>query len=176
MRFPIRFRHGLLAASAVLLLPLAAHADEIEPRSSGFDIWGPTSEVLHQAQASMVNVVDQAMTMLGVPYRFGGASPESGIDCSGFVGNVFREGLGLILPRTSAEMSKAGESIDRKELKPGDLVFFNTMRRAFSHVGIYLGNGQFIHAPRAGGRVRVDDLSESYWHKRFNGARRVDAK
>ena len=176
MRISICFRRGLAAAVTVLLLPLAAHAEEVEPKSSGFDIWGPTSQALHQAQTSMVNVVDQAMTMLGVPYRFGGANPENGIDCSGFVGNVFREGLGLILPRTSAEMSKEGESVDRHELKPGDLVFFNTMRRAFSHVGIYLGNGQFIHAPRAGGRVRVEDMSESYWRKRFNGARRIDAR
>jgi cell wall-associated NlpC family hydrolase len=82
----------------------------------------------------------------------------------------------LVLPRSSNELSKSGDKVERNELQPGDLVFFNTMRRAFSHVGIYLGNGQFIHAPRAGGRVRVEDIRDSYWSKRYNGARRVDAR
>ena len=80
----------------------------------------------------------------------------------------------MILPRSSKEMSKTGEAVSRDELKPGDLVFFNTMRSAFSHVGIYLGDNQFVHAPRAGGRVRIEDLRDSYWVKRFNGARRVN--
>ncbi len=160
---------------AALAVPALSHADEIPAKpQSGFDIWGPTSEALQQAQTSVVDAIDQALTLLGVPYRRGGASPESGFDCSGFVAHAFREGLGLVLPRSSSEMSKTGSSVDRNELRPGDLVFFNTMRRAFSHVGIYLGNGQFIHSPRAGGRVRIEDMSESYWKKRYNGARRVE--
>lgn len=112
--------------------------------------------------------------MLGIPYRYGGSTLETGFDCSGFVTHVFREGLGLILPRTSRELSKTGEEIDQGQLQPGDLVFFNTMRRAFSHVGIYLGNNQFVHAPRAGARIRIEDLRDSYWKNRFNGARRVN--
>ena len=127
-----------------------------------------------RASATAQDAIDQAMDLLGIPYRRGGSSPESGFDCSGFVGHVFREGLGLILPRSSKEMSKSGEAISKDQLRPGDLVFFNTMRRAFSHVGIYLGDNQFVHAPRSGGRVRVEDLRDGYWNKRFNGARRVN--
>jgi len=126
-----------------------------------------------RATATAQDAIDQAMDLLGIRYRRGGNSPEAGFDCSGFVSHVFREGLGLMLPRSSKEMSKSGEVIDRDELRPGDLVFFNTMRKAFSHVGIYLGDNQFVHAPRAGGRVRIEDLRDGYWMKRFNGARRV---
>ncbi|KAI5914344.1 C40 family peptidase [Thauera sp. 2A1] len=118
-------------------------------------------------------LVDQAMSYLGIRYRFGGTSPETGLDCSGLVLNVFRNAIGLDLPRTAAEMSRVGENISRQELKPGDLVFFNTMRRAFSHVGIYLGDGQFVHAPSSGGKVRIENLGNSYWAARFNGARRL---
>lgn len=132
----------------------------------------PVSFVDH-ATATVQDVVDQAVDMLGIPYRHGGSTLEAGFDCSGFVTHVFREGLGLILPRTSRELSKTGEVIDEGQLQPGDLVFFNTMRHAFSHVGIYLGSNQFVHAPRAGGRIRIEDLRDGYWKKRFNGARRV---
>ena len=127
-----------------------------------------------RATATAQDAIDQAMDLLGIRYRRGGSSPEAGFDCSGFVSHVFREGLGLILPRSSKEMSKSGQEIEREELRPGDLVFFNTMRRAFSHVGIYLGDNQFVHAPRTGGRVRIEDLRDGYWMKRFNGARRVN--
>jgi cell wall-associated NlpC family hydrolase len=127
-----------------------------------------------RASATAQDAIDQAMDLLGIRYRRGGSSPEAGFDCSGFVSHVFREGLGMVLPRSSKEMSKSGEEISRDELRPGDLVFFNTMRKAFSHVGIYLGDNQFVHAPRSGGRVRIEDLRESYWMKRFNGARRVN--
>jgi cell wall-associated NlpC family hydrolase len=118
-------------------------------------------------------LVDQAMSYLGIRYRFGGTSPETGLDCSGLVLNVFRNAIGLDLPRTASEMARMGETIKRQELKPGDLVFFNTMRRAFSHVGIYLGDGQFVHAPSSGGKVRVESMGSSYWAGRFNGARRL---
>jgi cell wall-associated NlpC family hydrolase len=127
-----------------------------------------------RASATAQDAIDQAMDLLGIRYRRGGSSPEAGFDCSGFVSHVFREGLGMVLPRSSKEMSKSGEEISRDELRPGDLVFFNTMRKAFSHVGIYLGDNQFVHAPRSGGRVRIEDLRESYWMKRFNCARRVN--
>lgn len=126
-----------------------------------------------KAQAATQAALNQALDLLGIRYRPGGSSPEKGFDCSGFVGHVFREGIGLILPRSAAEISKTGEVVNRDELKPGDLVFFNTMRRAFSHVGIYLGNNQFIHAPRVGGQIRIEDMRESYWATRYNGARRV---
>jgi hypothetical protein len=120
-------------------------------------------------------VVLRALALLGVNYRWGGNTPETGLDCSGLVHLVYRDALGLILPRRSEEMSRAAGSVDTADLRPGDLVFFNTLRRAFSHVGIYIGDGQFIHAPSAGGAVRVERIDQSYWARRFDGARRVVA-
>jgi hypothetical protein len=118
-------------------------------------------------------LVLRALSLLGVNYKFGGNSPDTGLDCSGLVRHVFREAAGMVLPRRAEEISRAGETIDTTQLQPGDLVFYNTLRRTFSHVGIYIGNGQFVHAPSRGGGVRVEQMSESYWSKRFNGARRV---
>lgn len=118
-------------------------------------------------------LVMNAMGFMGVPYRYGGSSAETGFDCSGLVRAVFERSVGKILPRRADEQAQVTETIDRAELKPGDLVFFNTMKRAFSHVGIYLGDGKFIHAPRSGGTVRVEDMRVAYWQARFNGARRV---
>lgn len=154
--------------AAVFFVPFS-HADETVVVALP-----PPVSFVDRASASAHDAIDQALDLLGIRYRRGGTSPESGFDCSGFVSHVFREGLGLILPRSSKEMSKSGEVVARDELKPGDLVFFNTMRSAFSHVGIYLGENQFVHAPRAGGRVRIEDLRDGYWVKRFNGARRVN--
>ena len=121
------------------------------------------------------NLVSSAMGLLGVPYRYGGSNAETGLDCSGLVRLVYEQSLGKILPRRAAEQAAATEEIDRNDLKPGDLVFFNTMKRAFSHVGIYVGEGKFIHAPRSGSQVRIEDMRMSYWTARFNGARRVPA-
>ncbi len=159
---------SLVLLGALLCSPFA-RADEpiVVPPS-------PQVSFVDRATATAQDAIDQAMDLLGIRYRRGGSSPEAGFDCSGFVSHVFREGLGLVLPRSSKEMSKSGQEISKDELKPGDLVFFNTMRKAFSHVGIYLGDNQFVHAPRSGGRVRIEDLRESYWVKRFNGARRVN--
>jgi cell wall-associated NlpC family hydrolase len=119
------------------------------------------------------DLVVSAMGFLGVPYRYGGNSADTGFDCSGLVRAVFEQSVGKVLPRRADEQAAATQTIDRSELKPGDLVFFNTMRRAFSHVGIYVGDGKFIHAPRSGASVRVEDMRLSYWQTRFNGARRV---
>src|SRR5450631_579485 len=118
-----------------------------------------------------------AMNFLGVPYRRGGNSADGGFDCSGFTRRVFETGLGLVLPRRADEQAKAAGlvAVKRDELQPGDLVFFNTLRRTFSHVGIYVGDGKFIHSPRPGGEVRVEDLRFVYWAKRFSGARRAEA-
>ena len=119
-------------------------------------------------------VINTAMGMIGIPYRFGGTSAETGFDCSGFVRAIYQDTIGHLLPRKADDQAKATQKIDKKELKPGDLVFFNTMRRTFSHVGIYVGDGQFIHSPSKGKSVRVENMNTSYWAKRFNGARRVD--
>jgi hypothetical protein len=101
------------------------------------------------------------------------ALAETGFDCSGFVRATYEQAMGLMLPRRAEEQAAAAHKIDKTELQPGDLVFFNTLRRAYSHVGIYLGEGKFIHSPRSGARVRVESMDQSYWKKRFNGARRV---
>lgn len=119
------------------------------------------------------DLVVNALGLLGINYRRGGNSPQAGFDCSGMVRYVFQNALGLDLPRRAAEISRVGTRIDRNELKPGDLVFYNTLQKTFSHVGIYLGDNRFIHAPASGGAVRVEDMGQSYWASRFNGARRV---
>ncbi|MBN3810886.1 MULTISPECIES: C40 family peptidase [Paraburkholderia] len=120
------------------------------------------------------DVVVGALNMIGVRYRWGGNTPDSGLDCSGFVRYVFQDTLGLNLPRRAEEMSRVGEKVSMSNLKPGDLVFFNTMRRTFSHVGIYIGDNKFVHSPSTGSTIRVDDLDDGYWEKRFTGARRVE--
>lgn len=114
-----------------------------------------------------------ALSLIGIKYRFGGNTPETGFDCSGFVRYVFSQSLGIALPRSAAEISGIGKNVNRDELQPGDLVFFNTMKRAFSHVGIYMGNGKFIHSPRTGQSVQVVDMRDSYWRARFDGGRRI---
>lgn len=120
-------------------------------------------------------LVISAMNFLGVRYRRGGTSPEQGFDCSGFTRHIFAKTVGLVLPRRADEQARdeSLQPVAREQLEPGDLVFFDTMRRAFSHVGIYIGDGKFIHAPRSGGAVRVEDMREAYWARRYNGARRA---
>jgi len=122
------------------------------------------------------DLVMSAMNFLGVPYRRGGLSESSGFDCSGFTRHVFENSIGMVLPHRADEQATSAGLLDinRQELKPGDLVFFNTMKRTFSHVGIYVGDDKFIHSPRAGGEVRIEDMRESYWAKRYTGARRAD--
>jgi len=117
-----------------------------------------------------------ALTYLGIKYRFGGNTPSQGFDCSGLVRYAAEKSLGLKLPRRSAEMARLGESIKRNDLERGDLVFFNTRGQRFSHVGIYVGDGKFVHAPSTGAKVRVEDMNIGYWRKRYNGARRLAAK
>jgi cell wall-associated NlpC family hydrolase len=143
-----------------------------EPTASVAEGASPVS-VFARYTDSIRSLVDRSLDFLGVPYRLGGTSPLTGFDCSGFVGKVFADALGFGLPRTAAEMAETGEQVKINDLKPGDLVFFNTMRRAFSHVGIYLGNYQFVHAPSSGGVVRVEDMRVNYWAARYDGARRV---
>jgi cell wall-associated NlpC family hydrolase len=125
--------------------------------------------VWHSAQ----DLAIYALGLIGVDYRFGGTTPERGLDCSGLVRYVFQQVTGVTLPRTSQELSRLGEKVPVAELMPGDLVFFNTRQLQFSHVGIYLGEDRFIHAPHRGGEVEIVTLSKTYWQKRFDGARRL---
>jgi hypothetical protein len=118
-------------------------------------------------------VIEHALSLVGVHYRRGGTKPESGLDCSGLVQLVFHDVTGLELPRRAVEISQVGQRVNRQDLRPGDLIFFNTVRRTISHVGIYLGDGQFIHAPASGGRVRVESIDLPYWVKHFSAARRI---
>ena len=160
-----------LAAFAVTLFiavvpPL--HASENLPRQDSDE-----TRLLERYGTAAQDLVNQGMEYLGIRYRFGGNSPETGLDCSGLVQNVFRNALGLDLPRTARDMARLGDKVGMDDLKPGDLVFFNTMRRAFSHVGIYMGEGRFLHAPSSGGKVRIEEMDTTYWTKRFNGARRL---
>ncbi len=113
------------------------------------------------------------MGALGTRYAPGGASPESGFDCSGLVAYAYFRASRHELPRTTFDLSQTGAPIDARDLRPGDLVFFNTQRRAYSHVGIYVGEHRFIHSPTSGGEVRIEDMRAGYWHRRFDGARRV---
>jgi cell wall-associated NlpC family hydrolase len=117
----------------------------------------------------------KALSLVGVRYRMGGSSPETGFDCSGYVCYLYREVFSMALPRTADGIGQRGQSIARSALQPGDLVFFNTMRRPFTHVGIYLGEDRFVHAPSTGGLVRTESLNERYWVKRWDGARRIQA-
>ncbi len=134
------------------------------------------SPLVQQMRDRATEMVMASMNFLGVRYARGGNSAEQGFDCSGFTRYVFEHSLGLVLPRRADEQARQAGlmSVGKNELRPGDLVFFNTMRRAFSHVGIYVGEGKFIHAPRSGAEVRIEDMRAAYWSKRFNGARRAD--
>lgn len=116
----------------------------------------------------------EALVKVGIRYRYGGSSPDSGFDCSGLVTHVFERAWGVSLPRRTAEQRSVGRAVKRAALQPGDLVFYNTRNRPYSHVGIYLGDGLFVHAPRPGQRVRIENMDNSYWRTRFDGARRID--
>lgn len=118
-------------------------------------------------------ITSYARSLIGTPYKYGGNSPDTGFDCSGFVDHVFRHTLGIKLPRSSYEISQVGHAISKSSLHTGDLVFFNTLHRKFSHVGIYLGGERFIHAPSSGGGVRTENMREDYWKTRYEGARRI---
>jgi len=176
---------ALLAAS--LATGLAQAAPEAQPSDAVLQMLhdkgllpaGAQSEAgafVRQMRDAASDLVLASMNFLGVRYRRGGESADAGFDCSGFTRHVFEMSLGLVLPHRAEQQAKdtALANVGREELKPGDLVFFNTLKRAFSHVGIYVGDGKFIHSPRAGGEVRIEDMRQAYWAKRFNGARRAE--
>ncbi len=142
--------------------PSVASGEEFEPGELDLAAAGPGSEVVMQALANV-----------GKPYRWGGSDPKVGFDCSGLVAHVYEDAVGVRLPRTSREMSRRGRRVKRRELAAGDLVFFNTSRRAYSHVGIYIGRDRFVHAPSSGSLVRVERMSNRYWAGRYDGARRL---
>lgn len=162
----------LLQDKGLLNAPVSPPPAETQPPAAP-----PSFVEKVRAKASNVasDLVLSAMNFLGVPYKRGGESEATGFDCSGFTRHIFEMSLGLVLPRRSEEQARDRGllQVKRDELKPGDLVFFNTMKRTFSHVGIYVGDNKFIHSPRTGGEVRIEDMRLAYWTKRYNGARRA---
>jgi cell wall-associated NlpC family hydrolase len=156
-----------------------APAEAAVPKESMFQtgrsyIYRASDRLVDTVSGKSEELIDRAMEVIGVRYRWDTELPQSGLDGSSFVSYVFKDKLGFLLPRKSTQMSRVGKPINRDELQPGDLVFFNTMRLTFSHVGIYVGDNKFIHSPSKGTTVRVDDLGSLYWDKRFDGARRLD--
>jgi cell wall-associated NlpC family hydrolase len=128
------------------------------------------------SHAGATYLTSYAQSLVGTPYKYGGNSPDSGFDCSGFVDHVFHHARGINLPRSADRISHVGQAISTVNLRAGDLVFFNTRQRRFSHVGIYLGGDRFVHAPSSGGRVRTDNMREAYWKKHYDGARRITSR
>lgn len=166
-RFPIH-----LIALTLLILPahLPAYADET---GSPPDFSQPAPQAADGVLGHAQEFALRALSFIGVRYKWGGTSPDTGFDCSGLIRYVYAQVTGHLLPYNARDLSHLGTSIDRSELQPGDLVFFNTLRRPFSHVGIYLGESRFVHAPSRGGAVEIVDMGQRYWKSRYNGARRL---
>ena len=171
------FRHLILVvflwAGVVQAAPSTHATDDIEKFLADRGLLSQMEQLRQRVSQQASDLVVNAMGVLGVPYRRGGNTAESGFDCSGFVRAMYEQTVGLVLPRRARDQAAATETIERQDLQPGDLVFFNTMRAKFSHVGIYLGDNKFIHSPKPGEQVRIDDMRQAYWDRRFNGARRV---
>jgi len=129
----------------------------------------------HEAHSSAIvrKLTSYAYGLIGTPYKYGGYSPKTGFDCSGFVDYVFRHTANVALPHNAHQISRYGSSVKSSQLREGDLVFYDTNNEAYSHVGIYLGNDRFIHAPSSGGSVRTENMREHYWKTHYNGARRI---
>lgn len=172
MRIPALLLVALLFAASAHATPPGT-GDDMDRFLTDKGLLARIDHVRQSVGEKASGLVFTAMGFLGVPYRSGGNTEASGFDCSGLVRAIYQQTVGLVLPRKAEQQAAATEKIERADLQPGDLVFFNTMRRAFSHVGIYVGEGKFIHAPKPGGQVRVEDMGLSYWSRRFDGARRV---
>ncbi|AZG14232.1 C40 family peptidase [Cupriavidus pauculus] len=171
---PFQSSRPALAAVCASVMLLAACAGGPPARHSGAPPRQPSKPMIDPS-AGLEEISIQAMSLVGTPYRYGGNTPDSGFDCSGLVRYVVSRAANVNLPRTTEQMGQRGTSLDRSEVASGDLVFFNTTGRANSHVGIYVGQNRFVHAPATGGTVRLEDMGKSYWASRYNGARRVVA-
>jgi cell wall-associated NlpC family hydrolase len=143
-------------------------ADEADIQTS------PSAQAVGSWQEKAQEVLINALSLTGIKYKYGGNSPDTGFDCSGFVRYVFHNAANLSLPPTARAISQIGKSVKRDELQPGDLVFFNTLKSAFSHVGIYIGDNKFVHAPSTGKVVSIESMENSYWAKRYEGGQRLD--
>lgn len=161
-----------LTALLTVLLALAASPLRAQEPAAAEDSFSLTESVA-QWSDTVQEVLLSALSLTGVKYKYGGKSPDTGFDCSGFVRYVFQQAANVTLPHGARAISQLGRTIPVEQLQPGDLVFFNTLKSAFSHVGIYIGDGRFIHAPSSGGGISVVNMNDRYWANRFNGARRL---
>jgi hypothetical protein len=173
-----RRRRGLFCASRIALgalvaFPYLAHADGITARSIADTARERAERAAQRVWHDATDLGQFALGLIGVRYRYGGDTPTAGLDCSGLIRYVFQQVTGVTLPRTARELSQVGASVSLDDLQVGDLVFFNTRNNAFSHVGLYVGDNRFIHAPRRGRDVEITTLSRDYWQRHFNGARRL---
>jgi cell wall-associated NlpC family hydrolase len=151
---------SLLLLSLLLLGACASTKDSVQTHEAG-------------SSATVMKLTSYAHGLIGTPYKYGGYSPQTGLDCSGFVDYVFRHAAHVSLPHSARKISRHGLPVKLSQLREGDLVFYGTDKHAYSHVGIYLGNNHFIHAPSSGGRVRTENMREAYWEKHYSGARRI---
>ena len=167
--FNANAEESFLQNAAGVTIESTDEAEELNAQDSP-DTQNKISRWQLRAQEVLVN----ALSLTGIQYKYGGKSPETGFDCSGFVRYVFSQATNLTLPPTARAIAQIGKTVKKQELQPGDLVFFNTMKSAFSHVGIYMGDNKFIHAPSTGKTVRVENMNNGYWASRFSGAQRLD--
>lgn len=174
---PLRRARTRVIAQAFATLACIAFATTTLAQSTAESPLAAATTVVRDAAATALlsarNLTTSALGLIGIRYKWGGTTPASGLDCSGLVQFVFQQVTGVTLPRSTRDLSRIGNVVALSDLEPGDLVFFNTRRLAFSHVGIYVGDNQFIHAPRRGREVEVATIERSYWQKHFNGARRL---
>jgi len=170
-----RWRRGIVVLCVATAISASGGAAGAEPSKRSFAqaARDTAQEAVAKAWSDAQDVAGFALGLIGVNYKWGGDTPARGLDCSGLVRYVFQEVTGVTLPRTAKELSRIGESVSLSDLRAGDLVFFNTRHFAFSHVGLYLGDNRFIHAPSRGREVEVTTISANYWQKHFDGARRL---
>jgi len=173
VRRPLHRRYVILLLASCVAVVTPAAAQETAPRSFREAATATVKDAAATALHSAQDLASAALDLIGIRYKWGGNTPETGLDCSGLVRYVFQQVTGVTLPRTAKDMSRVGTQVAVSDLQPGDLVFFNTRRFAFSHVGIYLGDNRFVHAPRRGREVEVATFDSSFWQQRFNGARRM---
>ncbi len=158
---------ALIPVALLALLLTACGSPPSRPVASSETITQPNLAVSEKRN----EVALYALGLIDTGYRFGGKNPEAGLDCSGMVSYIYGQAAGLKVRGSAADIARSGRPIERTALRAGDLVFFNTRNQSFSHVGIYLGEARFIHAPSTNGRVRIDRLSDRYYAQRFEAAR-----
>ncbi len=178
---PASHRLGLLGVVALAMALSPSAWAQTDAPSDGIGAWLKergmvATEAARQLRDRAGDLVIAAMHFLDVRYTWGGNDAQEGFDCSGFTRHVFQRIAGISLPRTADAQAAAPGffTVTREALEPGDLVFFNTLRSTFSHVGIYVGDGKFIHAPKPGAQVRLESMRTRYWDQRFSGARRPE--